>query len=576
VANFYLDNRDIRFHLQETAHPDMERVVRLVEGDFAEKDRYPHAPEDVQDALDNYSRVLEIVGGIAGDTAAPLARGVDREGAHFEQGEVRYSEGTKKSLHRLGQADLMGFTLPRKYGGLNCPKTVYSLAIEIISRADGSLMNLFGLQEIADTIDRFGSEEQKQRYLPRFATGEATGAMALTEPDAGSDLQNIRLRAEQDEAGGWLLSGVKRFITNGCADIVLVLARSEPGLSGGRGLSLFIYQRDENMRIRRIEDKLGIHGSPTCEMQFNKAPAELLGRRKMGLVRYTLSLMNGARLAVAAQAVGIAEAAFRQARSYAGYRRQFNSPIAEFPAVREMLSQMRVNIEAARSLVVETSRIVDIQERLEKEMEKGSGDSKQIKEEVRRYNRYASFFTPAVKIFATEMANKVCYDALQVHGGPGYTRDFEVERLFRDVRITNIYEGTTQLQVVGAIGSLMTGALSERLDEYEAAYDFSGVEPLFSRTRDLRRSLEQAVSSVREQNDSELQQYHAGRLLEMANDAVLAYLLCIDALSNENKLETARVFITMAGSRSTANLSFIRDTLDTVLHKRVPLEDGQK
>ncbi len=573
MANFYLDNRDIRFHLEHPAHSEMDRIVRLKERDFAERDASPHAPEDVSDALDSYHRVLDIVGSIAGDTVAPQARGVDREGARLEDGEVRYARGTKEALHRLSQADLMGFTLSRAYGGLNCPKTVYSLAIEIISRADASLMNLFGLQEIADTIERFGSEDQKQRYLPLFASGEATGAMALTEPDAGSDLQSIRLRAEQDDAGEWRLSGVKRFITNGCGDVVLVLARSESGSSGGRGLSLFIYQRDENLRIRRIEDKLGIHGSPTCEMQFNKAPAELLGRRRMGLVRYTLSLMNGARLAVAAQAVGIAEAAFREARAYAWHRRQFQTSIVDFPAVREMLSEMRVNIEAARSLIMETSRIVDVQEGLEKEMASGSGDSKQLKEELRRYNRYASYFTPAVKIFATEMANKVCYDALQVHAGPGYTRDFDIERLYRDVRITNIYEGTTQLQVVGAIGSLITGVVSERLDEYEAAHDFSPVEPLFSRARDLRLSLEQAVDLVREQNDAELQQYHAGRLVEMANDAVMAYLLCIDALTSEAKMATARVFLSKAGGRSSANLAFIRDALDTVLHKRVALED---
>lgn len=574
MANFYQDNSDLAFHLNHGGHAEMERIIRLQEGDFQEKDAFAHAPVDVSDALDNYSRVLEVVGEIAGDRVAPLAREVDREEARLEHGEVRYAEGTRKALHKLSQAELMGFTLPREYGGINCPKTVYSLAIEIISRADASLMNLFGLQEIADTIYKFGSERQKQEYLPRFAAGEVTGAMALTEPDAGSDLQAIRLRAEQEDDGTWRLSGVKRFITNGCGDVVLVLARSESGSSSGRGLSLFIYQREQNMRIRRLEDKLGIHGSPTCEMQFNKAPAELLGRRKMGLIRYTLSLMNGARLAVAAQAVGIAEAAFREALSYAEHRKQFRTSIVEFPAVREMLAEMRINIEAARSLMMETSRIVDVQELLEKEMERDDTGDKQLKEEARRYSRYAAFFTPAIKIFATEMANKVCYDALQVHGGPGYTRDFEVERLYRDARITNIYEGTTQLQVVAAIGGLVTGVVSERLDEYEATYDFSSVEPMFSGAKELRDKLEQAVSTVRQQNEAQIQQYHAHRLLNMANDTIMSYLLCIDALYNPEKAETARIFLAGARSRGGAALSFIQETEGQFLHSRLELHKG--
>ena len=337
MANYFTDNADIRFHLRTM---DLAPIIALREDGFAEKDVYAEAPVDAEDALDNYRRVLEIVGEIAGAFVAPRARGVDAEGARFEDGRVTYARGTAEALQRLKMADLMGFTLPRRYGGLNMPKTIYSMAIEMISRADASLMNLFGLQEIADTINKFGSEDQKARLLPRFSSGDVTGAMALTEPDAGSDLQSVMLKADPDEDGTWRLNGVKRFITNGCADVSLVMARSEPGSSGGRGISLFIYERDESLRIRRIEHKLGIHGSPTCELQFTNARAELLGQRKMGLVKYTLSLMNGARLGVAAQALGIAEAAWRESARYAKDRIQFKKPIRSFAAVTEMLTNM--------------------------------------------------------------------------------------------------------------------------------------------------------------------------------------------------------------------------------------------
>ncbi|MFW6314325.1 MAG: acyl-CoA dehydrogenase family protein, partial [Desulfohalobiaceae bacterium] len=462
MTNYYLDNKDILFHLQ---HMDLSRVVSLKEDDFAEKEEFAHAPQDLDDALDNYQRVLEIVGDIAGEYIAPRAREVDRQGARLEGGEVYYAPGTRQALDRLAQADLMGFTLPRRFGGINMPKTVYSMAIEIISRADAALMNLFGLQEIADTINKFGSEEQKKKYLPKFAAGKTSGAMALTEPDAGSDLQSIMLRAKQGSDGYWYLNGVKRFITNGCADVSLVLARSEPGSTGGRGLTLFLYEREQGLKIRRIEEKLGIHGSPTCELQFNNARAELLGRRKMGLVRYTLSLMNGARLGVAAQALGIAEAAYREADSYASHRQQFRRSIRDFAAVSEMLTLMRVRIEAARSLLYETSRIVDVAEGLEARLENQPEKKGELKEELRRYTKYASLFTPLVKIYATELANQVCYDAIQVHGGTGYTREFDVERFYRDARITNIYEGTTQLQVVAAIGGVITGEVFSRLND---------------------------------------------------------------------------------------------------------------
>ena len=571
MSNFFEDNADIGFHLQTM---DLERVVDLKEHGFAEKDAFAYAPEDQEDALDNYRRVLQIVGEIAADFIAPRAHLVDQEGARFRDGCVQYAQGTRESLQRLAQADLMGFTLPRKYGGINMPKTIYSMAIEMVSRADASLMNLFGLQEIADTISKFGTEEQKKKYLPRFCSGEASGAMALTEPDAGSDLQAVRLKAVLEDDGQWYLDGVKRFITNGCADISLVMARSEPGSSGGRGLSLFIYERDETMKIRRIEDKLGIHGSPTCEIQFNHAPVELLGRRKMGLIKYTMSLMNGARLGVAAQAVGIAEASYRAAAKYASERTQFKQPIRRFAAVYEMLTEMKVEIEACRSLLYETSRVVDIAEGLEERMEQDPAAKGQLRADVKKYTRYASLLTPMVKGRASESANRVSYDALQIHGGVGYTKDFDVERYTRDARITNIYEGTTQLQVVAAIGGVMTGVVFDLLDDYENRYDFEAVAGLRAQARELRRRLEQGVEVVKEEHDHVFQELHAGRLVEMATDVVLAYLLCVDALQTARKQKVARLFIQGADLRSLAGLELIRSRDRSLIEYHEAIIDG--
>jgi len=543
VSNYYQDNADILFYLQ---HMDLEQVVRLKEEDFADHGFFAHAPQDVPDALDNYHRVLDIVGHIAGDYVAPRAADVDREGASFRNGQVYYAQGTKESLQRLAQADLMGFTLPRQYGGINMPKTVYSMAIEMISRGDASLMNLFGLQEIADTICKFGSEEQKKRYLPRFCSGETSGAMALTEPDAGSDLQSITLRADQKENGQWLLNGVKRFITNGCADVSLVMARSEPSISGGRGISLFIYERDEHMRIRRIEDKLGIHGSPTCELQFQDAPAELLGQRKKGLVKYTISLMNGARLGVAAQAIGIAEAAWREASEYARQRSQFGRPIGRFHPVSEMLADMQVSIQAGRSLLYETSRMVDIKEGLEDLGVRDPEQAKGHKETMKRYTRYSNLFTPLVKAYTSEVVNDICDMAIQVHAGTGYTKDFPVERLYRDARITNIYEGTTQLQVVAAMGGIMTGVVFDWMDHIEQSADLAALPGQLGMARQCRKALQDVVGHLKERGDLDFQEFHARRVMDMAAESSMAYLLTRDAVYSDSKRIVADLFLARA------------------------------
>ena len=568
MSNFYNDNSDILFHME---HMDIARIIELKEDNFADRDKVSYASKDVDDTRDNYGRVMEIVGEIAGEFVAERAPQVDIDGATFKDGEVIYAKGSLEALDRLKKSDLMGFTLPRQYGGLNMPKIMYTIATEIISRADASLMNIFGLQEIADTIYHFGSEDQKGRFLPRFSSGEVMGSMALTEPDAGSDLQAVALRARQDNDGKWRLNGVKRFITNGCAEISLVMARSEEGTIGGRGISLFIYERDKHMKIRRIEHKLGIHGSPTCEMQFNNAPAELLGKRKMGLVKYTMSLMNGARLAVTAQAVGIAEAAYREARKYAASRSQFKKSIDEFSAIYEMLTDMKVDIEAGRSLLYETARLVDLKEGVEKKAEQYPELAKDLKEDVKRYGKYAALFTPLAKAYATEMGNDVCYKAVQIHGGVGFTCEFNVERHTRDVRITNIYEGTTQLQIVAAIGGVVGGVVVERLNDYEADTDFSGVAELLSQAQEFRASMEKAVAHVKEKKDPAFQEFHALRLVNIATDTIIGYLLCRDALLSDRKKKIAAIFISKARNRILQNLAYIlsNDTQIIDFHKEI-------
>ncbi len=555
MVNFYRDNADILFHMKNL---DLDRVIDLKEDGFKDKEEFPYAPKDTADALDNYDRVLEIVGEIAGEFADPRAREVDEEEAQFADGEVTYPRGIRESIERINQADLAGFTMPRQYGGINMPITIFSAAIEMISRADASLMLVFGLQGLSDTIGKFGSEEQKEKYLPRFATGEVMGSMALTEPDSGSDLQSVALRAHQDENGTWRLNGVKRFITNGCGDISLVMARTEEGSTSGRGLSLFIYERDHDMKVRRIEHKLGITGSPTCELQFNNARAELLGKRKLGLIKYTIYLMNGARLAVAAQSVGIAEAAYRKAYAYANDRAQFKQPIRNFAVIYEMLTEMKVTIEATRSLVFETSKIVDIKEGIEDRIENHPDRAADLKADLKRYTRLASLFTPLVKSYAAEMANKVTYDAIQIHAGVGFTKEFDVERHYRDARITNIYEGTTQLQAIAALGGIIAGVVSERLSEYEDNYKFSQLGEIFKTAQKMRANLEMAISFIKDKSDSTFQEYHTSRLVNMTCDVIHAYLLCRDGIQSERKANIAEIFINKAQFRVKSTLDYIR------------------
>ena len=459
MSNFFTDNADLLFTLDNL---EIQEAMRLIEKDYTEAQKYDTAPESFEDALDSFHRILDVIGDVAGERIAPRARQVDEEGPKFENGVVTYHPLTVQNLNDLKAAGVMGVILPRQYGGLNFPLSVYTMMTEMVSRADASLQNLFGLQDIADTICEFGSEEQRQKYIPRFVTGEADGSMDLTEPDSGSDLQSVRLKATQDADGKWYLDGMKRFITNGCSQIHLVLARSEEGTTDGRGLSMFICEKCPQLVVRRIEHKMGIHGVATCELQFNHVPAELCGMRKRGLIKYVMSLMNGARVSISAQAVGIAEAAYREARKYASEREQFKQSIDKFPAIYDMLARMKTQLAASRALLYETTRCVDLRQAYTHMVDAGDKDPA-VREKAKLYVALCDVLTPMSKALSTESANKIAYDCIQIHGGTGYMHDFDAERLYRDARITNIYEGTTQLQVVAAIGGVMGRTLDGRI-----------------------------------------------------------------------------------------------------------------
>lgn len=557
MANFYTDNKELRFHLH---HPLMEKIVRLKEREFTEKETFDFAPMDHEDAMDSFDKVLEVVGEISGDIIAPNAEGVDAEGPRVVDGKVIYASGTMQNIEALNQAGLMGMSLPRRFGGLNFPIVPYIMAADIVSRADAGFVNIWGLQDCAETINEFASEEQKKTYLSRVCHGE-TMAMDLTEPDAGSDLQAVQLKAGWDEqAGCWMLNGVKRFITNGDGHISLVLARSEPGTKDGRGLSMFIHdKRNGGVTVRRIEHKMGIVGSPTCELVFKDAPAELVGSRKLGLIKYVMALMNGARLGIAAQSVGVAEAAYREALVYARERVQFGKAIMRFPAVYEMLSNMKAKLDASRTLLYETARFVDVYKTYMHLAEERSLSPEERKE-MKSYQRLADFYTPLAKGMSSEFCNQLAYDAIQIHGGSGFMKDYPVERIYRDARITSIYEGTTQLQVVAAIRGVNTGAYLAQIRKYEA-------EKLSPELESLRRSLiilteeyEQAVHKVTAAGENEFVDFHARRLVEMAGYIIMSYLLVLDSNREPGFLKSAKNFLHLAKSQIRAHAEFIRSS----------------
>jgi 3-(methylthio)propanoyl-CoA dehydrogenase len=561
MPNFFLDNEDIQFQLENM---DLNEIVEIAEDDYEQSNIFNYAPINYEDAKDGYKKILEIVGDIAGNYIADRASDVDTEGAVYNEGKVTYAKGTQENLKQLSAADLMGMILPRKYGGLNFPFSIYMMAVEVISRADASLMNIFGLQDIADTINKFGTEEQRMEFLPKFTTGEHTGAMALTEPDAGSDLQAVKLSAYQDEKGNWFLRGVKRFITNGNGNVLLVLARSEAGTKDGRGLSLFVCNGDETVKVRRIEHKLGIHGSPTCELQFNDTPAQLIGTKRFGLIKYVFDLMYRARMGVSAQALGISQAAYEEALKYAKEREQFGKAIINIPVIANMLIDMRVMLEANRSFFYNAAKYVDLKEKLEEKIEKLKAKGKSFAEENTRLKnviKIANLLTPMSKYLLSESSNKITYDALQIHGGTGYMREFKVERLTRDARITNIYEGTSQLQIVAASGGVINDVLANYFDKKETKNYKGGLSRLADILKEIRLIFTDCLKYVIDKKDNSFQDVASKDLVELYSYLYTGYLLLDEAELNQHKIFIANRYIKYSLANARKNAESIKDEL---------------
>ena len=556
MANYYSDHPEIEFHLN---HPLMKRVVDLKERNYAEKDQFEDAPVNYEDAIENYKRLLDITGDVAGNIIEPNSESVDQEGPHLENGRMIYASKTFENLEATRKAGLWGLSMPRRYGGLNLPNAVFSMASEIISAADAGFQNIWSLQSCIDTLYEFGSEEQRQKYIPRICAGE-TMSMDLTEPDAGSDLQRVMLKATQDADGTWRLNGVKRFITNGDSDIHLVLARSEEGTKDGRGLSMFIYdKRDGGVTVRHIENKLGIHGSPTCELVYKNAKAELCGSTRLGLIKYVMALMNGARLGIAAQSVGVEQEAYNEGLAYAKERAQFGEKIINFPAVYDMLSRMKAKLDAGRSLLYCCARYVDIYKALE-DIARDSKLTPEERQEMKKYTRLADAFTPLAKGMNSEYANQNAYDAISIHGGSGFIMEYKSQRLFRDARIFSIYEGTTQLQVVAAIRYITNGTYLGIIKEMLESEVSDDLKALKERVGKLVELYEAAINKVKEANDQAVHDFLARRLYNMTGDIVMSLLILDDATKAPEMFQkSANVYVRMAEEEVLGHSAYIQN-----------------
>lgn len=556
MANYYTDHPEIEFHLN---HPLMKRVVDLKERNYVEKDQFEDAPVNYEDAIENYKRLLDITGDVAANIIEPNSEDVDLEGSHLENGRMIYASKTFENLDATRKAGLWGLSMPRRYGGLNLPNAIFSMASEIIAAADAGFQNIWSLQSCIDTLYEFGSEEQRQKYIPRICAGE-TMSMDLTEPDAGSDLQRVMLKATQDEDGTWRLNGVKRFITNGDSDIHLVLARSEEGTKDGRGLSMFIYdKRDGGVTVRHIEHKLGIHGSPTCELVYKNAKAELCGNTRLGLIKYVMALMNGARLGIAAQSVGVEQEAYNEGLAYAKERAQFGEKIINFPAVYDMLSRMKAKLDAGRSLLYCCARYVDIYKALE-DIARDTKLTPEERQEMKKYTRLADAFTPLAKGMNSEYANQNAYDAISIHGGSGFIMEYKCQRLFRDARIFSIYEGTTQLQVVAAIRYITNGTYLSIIKEMLENEVSDDLKALKERVAKLVELYEAAINKVKEANDQAVHDFLARRLYNMTGDIVMSLLILDDATkAPEMFAKSANVYVRMAEEEVLGHSAYIQN-----------------
>lgn len=555
MANYYTDHPEIEFHLD---HPLMKRIVELKEKGYADKDQFADAPVYYEDAIENYKRVLDITGDVAANIIEPNSESVDLEGPHLVDGRMVYASKTVENIDATCKAGLWGVSMPRKYGGLNLPNVVFSMLSEVISAADAGFQNIWSLQSCIDTLYEFGSEEQREKYIPRVCEG-ASMSMDLTEPDAGSDLQRVMLKATQDEDGTWRLNGVKRFITNGDSDIHLVLARSEEGTHDGRGLSMFIYDKQSGgVTVRHIEHKLGIHGSPTCELVFKNAKAELCGSTRMGLIKYVMALMNGARLGIAAQSVGVEQEAYNEGLSYAKERMQFGKKIISFPAVYDMLSRMKAKLDAGRSLLYQTARYVDLYKALE-DIGRDRKLTPEERQELKKWNRLADAFTPLAKGTNSEWANQNAYDAISIHGGSGFIMEYKSQRLFRDARIFSIYEGTTQLQVVAAIRYITNGTYLNIMKEMLQGEVSESLKPLQERVAKLVATYEACLDKVKAGANQDEHDFLGRRLYDMTADIVASLLILDDATRAPELFEkSANVFVRMAEEEVMGKAAYIQ------------------
>ena len=536
----------------------MKRIVDLKERDYADKDAFEDAPVNYEDALENYKRMLDITGDVAANIIEPNSESVDLEGPHLKNGRMLYASKTVENIEATRQAGLWGISMPRRYDGLNIPNIVFSMASELIAAADAGFQNIWSLQSCIDTLYEFGTEEQRKKYIPRISAGESM-SMDLTEPDAGSDLQRVMLKATQDADGTWRLNGVKRFITNGDSDIHLVLARSEEGTRDGRGLSMFIYdKKDGGVTVRHIENKLGIHGSPTCELVYKNAKCELCGDRKLGLIKYVMSLMNGARLGIAAQSVGVEQEAYNEALAYAKERAQFGKKIITFPAVYDMLSRMKAKLDAGRSLLYMTARYVDIYKALE-DISRERKLTPEERKEMKQYTRLADAFTPIAKGMNSEYANQNAYDAISIHGGSGFIMEYKSQRLYRDARIFSIYEGTTQLQVVAAVRYITNGTYLAIMKEMLETPVSDNLQPLKVRIAELVDLYEEALNKVNSDENQEQHDFLARRLYDMTAEIIMSLLICIDASKAPELFEkSANVYVRMAEEDVIGKAAYIK------------------